>query len=44
MATIVAHSNRGALKLWMAANRTEPGGLVSVKERGSGDWIDYKVH
>jgi len=43
MATIVAHSIRGALKLYLHKYKPEPGGAVSVKVRGAGDWHDFKV-
>jgi hypothetical protein len=43
MATIVAHSVRGALKLYLYKHRTMSGDLVSVKPRGHGDWADFKV-
>jgi hypothetical protein len=43
MATVVAHSVRGALKLYLHKHRTAPGDLVSVKVRGHGDWHDFKV-
>lgn len=43
MNTIIAHSVRGALKLWMALNPRE-GGDVSVKVRGEGDWHHFKVN
>ena len=43
MATIVAFSVRGALQLYLHKFRPEPGGAVSVKVRGAGDWHDFKV-
>lgn len=43
MTTIIAHSVRGALKLWMSQNGREAGD-VSVKVRGEGDWHHFKVN
>jgi len=45
MATVVAHSIRGALKLYMTQNRRSlgRGDPISVKEREVGDWQDFKV-
>ncbi len=44
MATVIAHSVRGALKLWLAKHRPPAGSYVSVKLRGeSGGWSDFKV-
>lgn len=43
MATVTAHSIRGALKLYMHKYRPAPGSFVSVKVRGYGDWTDFKV-
>ena len=43
MATVIAHSVRGALKLYLHKHRPAPGSFVSVKPRGYGDWNDYKV-
>ena len=43
MATVVAHSPRGAVKIYLHRYRPEAGGFVSVKPRGHGDWTDYKV-
>lgn len=43
MATVNAHSVRGALNLYLAKYRPADGSLVSVKPRGHGDWADYKV-
>lgn len=42
MSTVVAHSVRGALKIYMAKHRPKEG-FVSVKLRGDGDWQDFKV-
>lgn len=45
MSTVVAHSTRGALKLYMSGTRRfRPGDYISVKARGSTeDWTDFKV-
>lgn len=43
MSTVIAHSVRGALKLWMHQNPRSPG-EVSVKARGEGDWHHFKVN
>jgi len=44
MATVVAHSVVGALKLYLHKNRLPKGSIVSVKLRGGDeDWSDYKV-
>lgn len=43
MSTVIAHSVRGALKLWMHQNPRNPG-EVSVKARGEGDWHHFKVN
>lgn len=43
MASVIAHSNRGALKIYMAKHRPPRGATVSVKLRGDGDWVDYKI-
>lgn len=43
MATVVAQSTRGALKIYLQMYRTAHGDLVSVKPRGRGDWEEYKV-
>jgi len=43
MATIVAHSVRGALNLYLHKHRPAVGGMVSVKLRGGGDWDNFKV-
>jgi len=44
MATVVAHSVVGALKLYLHKHRPPKGSIVSVKLRGGdGDWSDYKV-
>ncbi len=42
-ATIIAHSNRGALKLYLAKHRPPIGTFVSVKPRGEDGWVDYKI-
>ena len=43
MSTVIAHSPRGAVKLWMA-KRPKASGYVSVKARGgSDDWQDFKI-
>lgn len=44
MATIIAFSKRGALKIFMVKHRAKRGDQVSVKPRGHGDWTDYKVY
>lgn len=43
MATVIAHSVRGAVKLYLHTRRLAQGSLVSVKPRGHGEWVDYKV-
>jgi hypothetical protein len=43
MATVVAHSVRGALRLYLHQHRPPPGSFVSVKPRGEGDWAHFKV-
>jgi hypothetical protein len=45
MYTVTAHSVRGALKLFLAKHRRQvsSGDYVSIKPRGHGDWVDYKV-
>lgn len=43
MATVVAHSTRGALKIWIPKFRPEPGEQVSVKLRGAGDWENFTI-
>ena len=45
MSTVVAHSNRGALKLYLFKHpELQPGDFLSVKQRGATeDWTDYKV-
>ena len=45
MATVVAHSDRGAVKLYLYAygRRLQPGDYISVQPRGHGDWTDFKV-
>ena len=43
MATVIAHSVRGALKLYLHQYRPPLGSFVSVKLRGQGSWSDYKV-
>lgn len=43
MATVIAHSVRGALKIYLHKYRPPSGSLVSVKPRGHGDWADYQV-
>lgn len=42
MHTQIAHSSRGALKLWLQATRPKPG-QVAVKVRNRGDWEHYKI-
>lgn len=43
MSTVIAHSVRGAAKLWLHRN-PRAAGLISVKVRGAGDWHDFKVN
>ena len=43
MATVVAGSVRGALRLYLQKYRPPHGALISIKARGHGDWSDYKV-
>lgn len=43
MATVVAHSVRGALQLFIHKYKPAIGDVVSVKPRGSGDWADYTI-
>lgn len=44
MATVIARSVRGALRTYMDSRRDlSPGGIVSVKVRGGGDWENFKV-
>jgi hypothetical protein len=44
MNTVIAHSNRGALKLYMhGARGLRKGDPISVKPRGHGEWTHYKV-
>lgn len=43
MATIEAHSTRGALKIWIPKFRPELGEQVSVKRRGEGDWENFTI-
>lgn len=43
MATVIAHSERGAAKLYLHGKRHAKGSFVSVKPRGHGDWAHFKV-
>lgn len=43
MASVIAHSVRGALKLYLHKMRPAVGSFVSVKPRGHGEWEDFKV-
>jgi hypothetical protein len=43
MATVVAHSERGALKLYIHKYRPALGSLISVKPRGRDGWSDYTI-
>lgn len=42
LATVLAYSTRGAIKLYRARYRP-PAGLYEVKERGIGAWETYKI-
>lgn len=43
MTTVIAHSVRGAVKLYLVKERPAPGSNVSAKPRGHGDWEHFKV-
>ena len=43
MASVTAHSVRGALNLYLTGKKLQSGSLVSVKPRGHGEWADFKV-
>ena len=43
MVTVIAHSPRGAVKLYLSKYRTAPGDEVSVKPRGHGEWSFFKI-
>lgn len=43
MATIIASSPRGAVNKYLAKYKPPVGGYVSAKQRGEGDWHDFKV-
>lgn len=40
--TVIAHSLRGAVKVWSAQNPRYVG-VVEVKERGGGAWQAFKI-
>ena len=40
--TVIAHSLRGAVKLWSARNARYTG-YVDAKVRGAGDWQHFKI-
>jgi hypothetical protein len=43
-ATVIAHSVRGAMKLYVHQTRLAPGDVVRVKLRGGTEpWREYKV-
>lgn len=42
MATVVAHSVRGALKIYLGKHRQK--GVVSVKVRGGDGWNDFEIY
>ena len=39
----IAHSPRGAVKLWVETTRPQRGGEVAVKARGRGDWEHFRI-
>ena len=43
MATVVAQSHRGAMKLYLTKYPTTPGDVLEVKPRGEGAWEAFKV-
>lgn len=43
MRTLVAHSTRGAMKLFVDLYNPPPGEYFEVKPRGAGDWERFKV-
>lgn len=43
MRTIVAHSVRGAMQIFLTRYTPPPGEFYLVKKRGEGEWERYKV-
>jgi hypothetical protein len=44
--TVLARTERGALRRFMTTSagvRTPSGSTVSVKPRGEGEWIDFRI-
>jgi hypothetical protein len=44
MATVLARSIRGAVRLYLQKHRPPKGDIIRVKPRGQGDWAEYKVY
>ena len=46
MATVIGHSIRGALKIYLQTHRPKPqrNDIIEIKIRGQGSWSTYKVH
>ena len=44
MATIVARSLRGAVKIYLRKHRPPKGANIHAKPRGHGEWVSFKVY